>query len=134
MVRSDRAGGRHAAARLPERHTSTNARCPPTELDASKIQLNINYLEIYNDNAYDLLNASSGANARLPKVAAAPSARSDALLPRRASLKLTRPLRRSLCKTGAHHALCTGSARIRRPLKMWLRAWCLWVRKAVCCS
>lgn len=40
----------------------------PPDLDASKIQLSINYLEIYNDNAYDLLNASSGANARLPKV------------------------------------------------------------------
>lgn len=32
------------------------------------ISIHITYLEIYNDTAYDLLNASSGANARLPKV------------------------------------------------------------------
>ena len=33
-----------------------------------KITLDVTYLEIYNDVAYDLLNASSGVNARLPKV------------------------------------------------------------------
>jgi kinesin family member 6/9 len=32
------------------------------------VSIQITYLEIYNDTAYDLLNASSGANARLPKV------------------------------------------------------------------
>ena len=33
-----------------------------------KITMDVTYLEIYNDVAYDLLNASSGVNARLPKV------------------------------------------------------------------
>ncbi len=34
------------------------------------------YLEIYNDTAYDLLNAASGVNARLPKVSIQDSGKS----------------------------------------------------------
>ena len=33
----------------------------------------VTYLEIYNDTAFDLLNAASGGNARLPKVTVADS-------------------------------------------------------------
>ncbi|EGD77619.1 hypothetical protein PTSG_08714 [Salpingoeca rosetta] len=36
---------------------------------AEEPQVEVTYLEIYNDTAYDLLNSASGANARLPKVA-----------------------------------------------------------------
>eukprot|EP00049_Salpingoeca_infusionum_P010015 m.169896 g.169896 ORF g.169896 m.169896 type:complete len:760 (-) comp14513_c1_seq3:2610-4889(-) len=38
------------------------------EQEAEAVTVAVTYLEIYNDTAYDLLNASSGANARLPKV------------------------------------------------------------------
>ena len=36
--------------------------------DSDGVELSITYLEIYQNAAYDLLNASSGANARLPKI------------------------------------------------------------------
>ena len=39
-----------------------------SERKAEDIRIEVTYLEIYNDSAYDLLNAASGGNARLPKV------------------------------------------------------------------
>lgn len=38
------------------------------EKQSTETEIKVTYLEIYNDTAYDLLNAASGANARLPKV------------------------------------------------------------------
>ena len=38
------------------------------ELKEEKTRVEVTYLEIYNDVAYDLLSAASGGNARLPKV------------------------------------------------------------------
>ena len=45
----------HALTRSPGRDNTVNA-------------LQISYLEIYNDVAYDLLNVVSGSTAKLPKV------------------------------------------------------------------
>ena len=36
--------------------------------DSDNVELSITYLEIYQNAAFDLLNAASGASARLPKI------------------------------------------------------------------
>ena len=51
--------------------------------------VHISYIEIYNDVAYDLLNASSGASARLPKVRTTVRCDSPCSSPRPTTLRLT---------------------------------------------